>query len=321
MIKSLKSNKLISLLLVIICIFFIIKPNVCSSSCLNAISVWSLKVLPMLFPFFVLTRLLISLADFKPGFMDKFFNKVYNAPNGSFFVFLLSALAGYPMGAKLISTMYENGKISNKQAEKMLSFCSVSGPMFMIGTVGVAIFNSYKVGLIILISNILACLINGLIYRGKQEKPCINSPIYNHKSNNVLADAVYDSLISILMVGAYIVLSFIFIDVLKELNVLSFICNICSSIFRCDKSVVEGILISVVEITRGNIEINRASISLKMKTILASGVIGFGGISVFMQSLGFLKNLNIKPVKILVQKITQCLLCLVVTIFISIIFL
>ena len=319
MIKFLKSNKLITIFLLIICIFFIIKPSICSVASLNAISVWGLKVLPMLFPFFILTRLILNLSTFKPNFMDKFFNKAYNTPNGSFLVFFLSVLAGYPMGAKLVSSMYENNQINNVQAKKMLSFCSVSGPMFMVGTVGVAIFNNYRVGLIILISNIIASLINGLIYRGKKEKK-ENNLIYAPQQNT-LADIVYDSLISILMVGAYIVLSFVIIDVIKEFKILYFITILFENLFNNDLNLIEAILTGVIEITRGSIDIYSTNVSLMVKTILTSGIIAFGGISVFLQSLGFLKNLNIKPKTLLLQKFTQGLICLIVTFVISIIFL
>jgi len=322
MIKILKSNKLITIFLLIICIFFIIKPSVCSSSCLNAISVWGLKVLPMLFPFFILTRLIVSLTDFKPNFMDKFFHKIYHAPSGSFLIFFLSVLAGYPMGAKLVSSMYKNGKITSNQAKKMLSFCSVSGPMFIMGTVGISIFNNYMVGIIALISNVLACLFNGLVYRGKLDKNEQNTEIYFPKNNTAtLSDIVYDSLVSILMVGAYIVLSFIFIDVSVELGFISTFSNIIHSIFKLNKPIVEAFLIGIVEITRGAISINSTCVSLCVKTVLASSIIAFGGISVFMQSLSFLKDLKIKPKFILLQKFTQSLFCLVISIILSIIFL
>ena len=319
MIKILKSNKLISLLLVIMCIFFIIKPSLCSTSCLNAISVWAFKVLPMLLPFFILTRLLVNLSSIKPNIMDKFFNFSYKAPNGSFLVFFLSVLAGYPMGAKLISSMHESNLINTKQAETMLSFCSVSGPMFIIGTVGVSIFDNYKVGVIMLISNILACLINGFIYRNKTTLNTTKN-VYTAKNKLTLADVVYDSLISILMVGAYIVLSFIIIDVLKNLCIISAVSSFIEKIVNVDGSIISAVLMGVIEITRGCLAISETSASLCLQTILCSTVIAFGGISVFMQSLGFLKNIDINKKLILTQKITQCLICCVVSTIICLLF-
>ena len=138
------------------CIIIIFNPLTYAKSCLNAVSVWGFKVFPVLFPFFIFVNLISYLNPPKDNFMDKFFNKTYHTPNGSFLTFFLSVLSGYPMGAKLICTMYENKYISSNEAKKMLSFCSISGPMFIIGTVGVMMLQSFKAGFIILIANSLA---------------------------------------------------------------------------------------------------------------------------------------------------------------------
>ena len=145
-------------------------PSFYAKSCLNALSVWTYKIVPLMFPFFILTRLFVNISQPKTHFVDKFFQKAYNTSNGSFQTFFLSTLSGYPMGAKLIATMHEEKQISSAEAKKMLSFCSVSGPMFMLGTVGIAMLNNFKAGIIILISNIIASLING--YACKNHAPC-----------------------------------------------------------------------------------------------------------------------------------------------------
>ena len=224
MISILKSNKFKVLIVLFICIVFSLNPQVYAKSCLNAISVWAIKILPVMFPFFVFTRIIVNLSENKPNFLDKFFNKAYNTPTGSFKTFFLSALSGYPMGAKLICLQFEENKITTEDAKKMLSFCSISGPMFMLGTVGISIFSSYKAGIIILISNIIASLLNGLIYRGKKQNK--DNVVYlSKKKSTSLGDQVNDSLNSILMIGAYIVLSFIIIDMLKNLQIINLLSN------------------------------------------------------------------------------------------------
>ena len=188
MIKDLKSNKIISLFLIIMCIIIMINPTIYAKSCLNAISVWGLNVLPLLFPFFILTRLIINLNQPKTNILDKYFCKVYRVPKGSFNTYFLSILSGYPVGAKLVSSMYHNKQISKTDAYKLLSFCSVSGPMFILGTVGISFLKSYKAGIIILISNIIASLLNGLIYRKKVDSSFQNSAIQENKNSNILTD-------------------------------------------------------------------------------------------------------------------------------------
>ena len=371
-------NKIITIIVLAICFVFILNPSVYSKSCLNAISVWALNVLPMLLPFFIFTRIIVSICSPKKSVLDKPFKKFYNTPNGSFLIFFLSVISGYPMGAKLISNMYENKYIDNDDALSTLSFCSISGPMFMIGTVGVSIFHSYKVGLIIMIANLLASIFNGLIFRKRikskqiynkkednnflkgsnlqiknvdlalnreknlnktdkikdlniekdrtenrfikekledktneyKEKKIEQNSDNKNESSNILADSVYDSLNSILIVGVYIMLSFLIIDLLKNIGFISNVASAICGVFNVtDKqNVVESVLSGLVEITRGNIDLATTNISLQAKTIISSGLIGFGGISVLMQSSAFIKNLNLPINSIVTQKVCQGLL-------------
>lgn len=322
MIKKVKSNKLLSIAILSLCVVIIFNPKFYANSCLNAITVWSVNVLPVLFPFFVFTRLIIYLTPPRKSVLDKPFTKIFRSPAGSSFIFALSVLSGYPMGAKLISNVFVKGNISRDEAESMLSYCSISGPMFMIGSVGVGIFLSFKAGVIILLSNVLACLINGFIFRLKKDKSARKEHIKDYKSLNatkietkqtdvkqadkssILTDSVYDSLVSILMVGAYIALSFLIIDIFKSLHVFSFLADLISN-FRLDTNTVQAVLCGLIEITRGCIEVNACNLSLAVKTIIASGLIGFGGVSVLLQSINFTNNLHIKFSHMLKQKLCQ----------------
>ena len=316
MIKFLKSNKLMVILILFICFVFAINPQTYANSCLNAVSVWAIKIFPVMFPFFVFTRIIINLSENKPNFMDKFFNKIYNTPTGSFKTFFLSALSGYPMGAKLICVQFDENKITTNEAKKMLSFCSISGPMFMLGTVGLSILGSYKAGMIILISNIIASLFNGILYRGKTNKINTKNLVYSSTQKRIsLGEQVQDSLNSILMVGAYIVLSFLLIDILKNLHIIESISSAICRVFNLSKNqdVVSSGLCGVFEITRGIIELNTTKIPLSIKTLIASSLIGFGGFSIFFQSLHFLEKLKIKKRIILLQKLTQAILCLLIS--------
>lgn len=318
MIKKLKSNKITVLALIFVCFIFVLNPKTYANSCLNAISVWGLNVLPTLLPFFILTRLIINLTSAKPNKLDRLFKKVYHTNNSST-VFFLSTLSGYPMGAKLICNMYEMKRINLTDAKKMISYCSVSGPMFIVGTVGVSFLLSFKAGIIILIANILASMLNGLIYRGKQGED-VKFDYSATKNDNILYDCVYDALISVLMVGAFIVFSFLIIDLLANLNILTGLANCICKIFNVNKEVVTSVLKGGLEITRGILDLGKTGISLKLKTIIASGLVGFGGFSVMLQSVGFLNKLHLPIKTMLLQKTTQAVLCVCVVIPLACVF-
>ena len=143
-----------------------------------------------------------------------------------------------------------------------------------------------------------------------KEKKIEQNSDNKNESSNILADSVYDSLNSILIVGVYIMLSFLIIDLLKNIGFISNVASAICGVFNItDKqSVVESVLSGLVEITRGNIDLATTNISLQAKTIISSGLIGFGGISVLMQSSAFIKNLNLPINSIVTQKVCQGLL-------------
>ncbi len=313
-------NTILVILLLTVCIIFIINPKEYASSCLDAISVWAIHVLPVLFPFFICARLIINLVGLNYSPMDKFFKKLYHTPTPSFLIFVLSCLSGYPMGAKLIASAYEQGAISKTDAKKILSFTSVSGPMFVIGTVGVGFMSSVKVGVLILVSNILASLINGFIYRGKISKS--EEKISLHKNSNVsLSDTVYDSLISILMIGGFIVISFLLVDILTNLKILNYLCYGISHLFFGGKyqDIIFSSFCGLFEVTRGCLATSACACPLSVKAIISSVIVSFGGLSIILQTSSLTSKIGISTKYVILQKITQSIITLIIVIPLSLI--
>ncbi len=53
------------------------------------------------------------------------------------------------MGAKSVIALYENGTCSKVEAERLLSFCTNSGPAFIFGIVGAGVFSGGRIGLLL----------------------------------------------------------------------------------------------------------------------------------------------------------------------------
>ena len=80
-------------------------------------------------------------------------NPLFNVPDVAIFPLIMGSISGYPIGAKVVSDIYTNNLISKKDAEKVLAFTNNSGPLFILGTVGIAFFNNQKIGLILLFTH------------------------------------------------------------------------------------------------------------------------------------------------------------------------
>lgn len=322
MIKSLKLNKILSILILVFIFVFISNPSAYMKTTLNGLNVWFYNVLPALLPFFIATRLLIFLSVENIKSLDKFTSKFFKVDNGGK-IFFLSIISGYPIGAKLICESYKQRQIDIKSAKKMMSYCSVSGPMFIIGSIGIGVFKSLKIGYILLISHIIGAILNGLIFRNNY-KDCANeeliSFISKKESQNILADSMLDSIISILLVGGYIVFAFVLIELLNNIQLIPTLSCILGNTLKVDTNIINAILNGFIEMTGGIISVGKLNLNSDLNICISSFLIAFGGISIFLQSLNFTKELKIKKSHFLFQKFCQGLLTLLVSILFCILF-
>ena len=278
---------------------------------LDGALVWATILLPSLFPFIFFSRLFTTFEVTqnlsKP--FSRATQKLYHCPSDSAYVFLLSVLCGYPIGAKLISDLYQDGKISKGQAYRSVSFVSNCGPMFIIGSVGVGMLHSPMAGIIILICHILSSLLNGLIYRKSWKK--FNSerlPATSEKNAQTsVSDIVFSSINSVLMVGGYVIIFFIVAEVFTSLTIFSPLCLLLEKI-GINPQISEGILCGLLEITKGSKMLSIASSNLQVIVPACCFLITFGGFSTFMQSYAFLEKTGMKKSVLLIQKTTQALI-------------
>jgi len=301
---KLKSKSTLTILVLLSITLFIINPQSCMDSTSQGLKIWLINVVPALFPFFILTRIITAFNQTSIPVLDKFTTKFFHTQNAGL-VYFLSLLSGYPVGAKIISNYYENGTINKSTATKMFSFCSTSGPMFIIGTIGIGVFKDAKIGYILLIGHIIGSFLNGLLYRGR------NTPSNKFKDNitkTSLNDIMYDSIISILLVGGYIIFASVVIRLLELTNILSFLANLICLVPIFDYSTVYSMLCGILEITNGLIMLGSTTISIQLQIILSSVIISFSGICIMLQSSAFLNKIGIKKSTMLVQKVTQSIL-------------
>ena len=124
-------------------------------------------IIPSLFPFFVLSSLTVELgvAEKLGRLLAPLMRPLFNVGGACASALVLGFIGGYPVGAKTVINLYENGECSKTEAERMLSFCNNSGPAFIFGVVGAGIFSSGTIGLILYLAHIAASVCVGLVFR------------------------------------------------------------------------------------------------------------------------------------------------------------
>ena len=278
----------------------------------KGIYTWANIVLPSLLPFFFFTKIL-SLMPNTQSFTKVFnkpISKLYNCPSIASYICIMSMISGYPVGAKLTSEFFKNNIISSNQAHRIISFCSTSGPLFIIGSVGTSLFGNKTCGILIFVSHIISSLINGLLYR-KYKLDSTNTPYTVHPThNNLLNDSMYNTINSVMLVGGFIAISFVVIDIVNNLKLLYPIEYLLNNVFGLSQhsNLSSSIINGIMEVTRGCVDLSSSSLSPYITSIIACGLISFGGFSVHLQSIVFLQDCKIKYRYFLLTKITHSLL-------------
>ena len=74
-------------------------------------------------------------------------------------------LVGYPVGAKIVTNFRKQGICTKEEGERLLTFTNNSGPLFIIGTVGISLFGNTTIGLLLFITHLMSCLTVGFLFR------------------------------------------------------------------------------------------------------------------------------------------------------------
>ena len=319
-----KSTLILSTCLILFFIaILVISPKLCIEACYSGLNVWATNLLPALLPFFIFTRLLseMGVVNSCSRVFAPVTKKLYNTSGISGYIYSMSILSGYPVGAKLTSDLYNDKKIDYGQAHRIIAFTSTSGPLFVLGTVAIGMFSNIKIGYVVLISHFVGAIINGLLYRNymtkiptsKVEK--LDMPL---TKTNLLEDTMYGSIKSIMIVGGYVSLFFMIITVLNHYNILSPInIVICKVLPFLNPQIVGAITNGIIELTKGCLDLSTLNLAPKTAAIILSGLVSFGGISIFLQASTFLKSININLKYYFLQKITHALISVLLAIGIS----
>lgn len=311
---SFKKN-ILPLLFCLFPIFLILfsKSNLLAAK--SGLTLWVNNVLPSLLPFFIATELLgYTNAIYKLGkLLNPIMRPVFNVPGIGSYPLLMGIISGYPTGAKIVTDLKENGLLTIEEAERLLAFTNNSGPLFILGTVGITMFSNSTIGILLLITHILSSLTVGIIFRFWKIKNKHNSIINNYTKTNtqnvcfsnlgeILGKSILASIKTIVMIGGFIVLFSVILSIMEKSNILDIISIIFFPFFNIfhvsDINFVNSFFTGILELTNGVMGI--ASITCKnisINIILTSFLLGFGGLSILLQVYSIISkaNISIKP--------------------------
>ena len=310
----------------------------------NGLILWATSVIPALFPFFVATELLshTSIVSWLGKYLSPIMKPLFGVPGEGAFAFIMGLISGYPVGAKIVSNFKEKGICTQEEAERMLSFTNNSGPLFIVGTVGISLFGDSRIGLLLFVTHVLACISVGIslnlfsLHQRKKKKLSSNYSKYTSSSfvqtknttfshskvslsseetvsfsslGEILGKSIMNSISTILLIGGFVVLFSVIISILNQSHLLELASTIIApvfSAFHIPTQLINPILSGIVELTNGvKLVANIPLKEISISITACSFLLGFGGFSVLLQVFSIISKFGLSIKKYFWGKLLQ----------------
>ena len=288
-----RKTQFIVLLTAVFSVAMIMFPKITEMGSKTAIALWINSIVPVMLPFFIFSDFIKRTGD-----LGKLPPVIYP--------FAVAFLSGYPMGAKVVGDFVKEKKITVNKGKSILSYSLVTGPAFIIFTVGTFI-GSQKAAAVIAAAHYVGAFINGLVFRYNEEQKVSavkKSAVSDRDYLENFTESIVCGFKAMAMILAYLMFFTIGITLLEYWGMFSFLKH----------QWLEGFVKGIFEMTIGINFVGLCDISIKMKAVLASFLVSFGGLSVIGQSVSMTAGTGIGVFDILKIKISHGIFTAVITV-------
>ena len=324
-ILSIKRN-IISIIFLLFTICLVIFSNTNLTATKNGLLLWVNSVVPALFPFFIATELLsyTNIVQKFERLLTPIMRPLFNVPGAGAYAFIMGIISGYPIGAKIVTHFRENNICTKEECERLLSFTNNSGPLFIIGTVGLSMFFNSEIGILLFITHFLGCITVGILFRfwkNKSYKTNFENRKKLHSSSDIkfnstssrntasfsnlgeiISKSITSAISSILMIGGFVVLFSVVLSIFNNTGLLNLFSSLISpvlNLFRINNADFSiGFSSGLLELTNGlKIITSIPYRNISVNIIISAFLMGFGGISILLQVFGIISktDISIKP--------------------------
>lgn len=140
-------------------------PGESLAAAVRGLSVWWEVLFPSLFPFFVISELMLGfgVVHLFGTLLDPLMRPLFRIPGSGGFVAAMGYVSGYPVGARLTAKLYEERLITREEGERLVAFTTSSDPIFLLGAVAVGFFHDASLGLLLAAAHYGSGLAIGLL--------------------------------------------------------------------------------------------------------------------------------------------------------------
>ena len=252
-------------------------------------------IIPAVFPFLILTDFAIKYIRFERiSFLKRAFERIFNISGNGISALICGLLCGFPIGARVSSSLYQSGKISKDECESLLAFSNNASPGYIISVIGLGIRGSLRDGILLYSSVVVSSIFTGIIIQKKSDNK-FSLLDFPEETNYDFINSVKESINVCLSICGFVTAFSVLTGLIKQ--------TIQSEILLC-------IILPFIEIGNAcNFLANDTSLSPDATLLLTAFATAFSGFSVFAQTRGCI-NLTFKfPTrKYLYIKLVQALI-------------
>ncbi|MEW9700618.1 sporulation integral membrane protein YlbJ [Paenibacillus sp. SI8] len=317
-----------------VCLF--IFPHEGLKAALRGVSIWWDVLFPALFPFFVISEVLLGfgIVHFFGTLLDPMMRPVFRIPGIGGFVMAMGFAAGYPVGAKLTSQLWEQKLVNREEGERLVAFTTSSDPIFLIGAVSIGFFHDASLAMIIAVAHYGGSVLIGLMMRfhGRKSTPTPQSITRKgwvwkrafdamhaarmkdgRSIGNLLSQSILHSLSLIFVVGGLVVFFSVVLEVLTAANVMNFMFLLVQTLLQVTglpHELSQAVINGLFEVTLGAKAAGsaEATLALSSKVAIAAFILSWGGLSVHAQIVSLLSHTNLRYLPFLTARFVHALL-------------
>ena len=248
----------------------------------DGLSVCVSTLIPALFPFMVISDIFVRSggADTLGALCRAPMRVLFGVSGAGAVAVVLGALCGFPIGARCAVSLFDAGKITKDECERLIAISSSPSSAFLISAVGITLFGSRALGRALYIATLASSLIVGVALnliskRKKEPTQTLSTPSYTAPQKKFgmasVSDAIASSAEAMLKICAFVVFFNAFTGTLCEML------DACSFPHE-----LRAVICSIFELTGGVREAARVSPEA-LGAALAAFAAGWSGVSVHLQ--------------------------------------
>ncbi len=305
-------------------------PAASLSASLRGIAIWWDVLFPALFPFFVLSELMLGfgIVHFFGMLLDPLMRPIFRLPGIGGFVVTMGLASGYPVGSRLTAQLRERGQINRAEGERMIAFTTTSDPIFLIGAVSVGFFHDVTLAPVLAAAHYGGALIIGLLarYHDRDAPPTpsmtghagggsLRAAVFamhaariadGRSLGTLLQDAVRSALRLMIVVGGLVVFFSVVMELFSQtglLEVLSGLLHALLAAIGLPMQLSSAFVNGLFEVTLGAKAASESGAPLIHRTAAAALILSWAGLSVQAQIASLISHTDLRFKPFLVARL------------------